>query len=56
MKLELNDNELKIIAAALQELPFKLSNPVLKNIQAQYDEANKPKEPNEETKTTVKKR
>jgi hypothetical protein len=53
--LELNENELKIIAAGLQELPFKLSNPVLKNIQAQYDEANKP-EPNEETKATVKKR
>lgn len=37
MKIELNDNELKIIAAGLQELPFKLANPVLKSIQEQYD-------------------
>lgn len=41
MKFEFNENELKIIAAALQEIPFKLANPVLKNIQEQYDNQNK---------------
>lgn len=44
MNFEFNENELKIIAAGLQELPFKIANPVLKNIQQQYDAANQPKE------------
>jgi len=44
---EFNEQELQVIAAALQEapIPYKMSAPIIQKFQEQYDNQNADKEP-----------